>query len=226
MKRSKSIDLKKMRKKRILKWSSLSAMAGGVSLLSGCNDFEVKDDISAKVYRSIDICKSLNFGNEQLCDIAYKQAVKRSVDPRYALEKHCLIDFKSCHLETYVLGEMYTPDIAGFLLARVSRSAAAEACFKTNSFQYKGACYSSKLVYEGSSEYTPTYYTADGDRISRRNEEEGSPLELEMDVDIFIPNYKKARTAGRGGFGDKVASLSNSSGSSSYSKSRKRSSGS
>lgn len=226
MKRSKSIDLNRMRKKRMLKLGSLSAMAGSVSLLSGCNDFEIKENISAKVYRSVDICKALNFGNEQLCEIAYKQAIKRSVTPRYALEKHCLIDFKSCHLESYVLGEMYTPDIAGFLLARVSRSASDDICFETNSFGYNGACYSSKIVYEGNDEYTQNYYTGDGDRISRRNEEDDSPLELEMDVDIFVPNYKRARTSARGGFGDKASSLGDestyvSSYSAPYSRSRK-----
>lgn len=215
MKRSKSIDLNRMRKKRILQLGSLSAVAGGATLLTGCGNDDV--DIDATVYRNLDTCKSLNYGNEQLCVIAYRQALRYSEEnyPRYTKEEYCLEEFKRCHIKTTVYGIEYTPDIAGFLLAQISPAETSDACYRTRSFGYKGACYSSKLVYEGNDVLSHNYYTADGDSISflydvEKNSSYSGDTKVIEDVFSTKHKYKYKKPLGRGGFGKRVAALTSS----------------
>ncbi len=212
MKRSKSIDLKRMRKKRIVQLGSLSAVAGSATLLTGCGNGNL--EVEARVYRSLDICKALNYGEERLCELAYRQALKRSADeyPRYTHRAYCLEEFKSCHQEITAYGREYVPDMAGFLLAQISKGGDADSygdsgvCGRTQSFGYKGACYSSKIVYEGNDQFSDNYYTADGERISRQEETDDGFLDTDVDLDVFSTRhkYKHKKPLSRGGFGKRV----------------------
>lgn len=208
MKRSKSIDLNRMRKKRIFQLGSLSAVAGGATLLAGCGDNTV--EVQAKIYRNLDICKSLNYGHEQLCTTAYRRALQASNynEPKYWREEDCQDEFKNCK-SIFKFGEKaYVPDTAGFLLASLPGS---ETRCTGDSFVYQSVCYSSQMIYEGNGRFFNEYYTGDGTLVVQRDEQFGdNVLDTDVDIDVFSTKHKYKKPLSRGGFGKQVIALTSS----------------
>lgn len=213
MKRSKSIDLERMRKKRIIQLSSLSAVVGGSSLLSGCGITE--EEVHASVFRNLDVCKSRNYGHEEVCNKAYDHALKRSAEnyPSYQRKIDCLGEFGSCRIEINDNGTAeFIPENYGFMLAELSKNMDDAICYETSSFVYQTACYTSQLIYKSRGDY----YTADGDEIEASNDDDDF-FELDLDFDVFKKKKRSNKPLGKGGFGKKVAKMASRSKSSSFS---------
>ena len=194
MKRSRQINLNKMRKLPDLSAAQLakvSIILGGSYMLTGC------DSTDALVYRSVAECELDNPLNLQHCELAYQHALNdwQRTAPRFLNMSDCEYDFgyNGCELRS----SYFYPLMAGFMLGSNP----------LDDDDFDLDFYSPKAL--GRSKSTSSYNKwvgADGTLF-------GSADRRKMNVDksSFRPLKGSSRTIGRGGFGKTISSRSSSS---------------
>ncbi len=190
MKRSKQIDLGRMRKQPLLQLTKLAAAVGGVIALSGCGS----DETAAKIYANIDACRTDNPDDLEGCDAAYQQAVAESAKtaPRYDNASLCEAQFGRCVQGQDSGGSWFMPALAGFMVG-----------------QMLDGRRDSSPVYTGYGRLYGGYYGADGSRYGdfSRNARVST---VNVDRDAFKPKPKPkvTKTLSRGGFGSTAVAKS------------------
>ena len=190
MKRTKLINLDRMRKKTVgLRLKPLVLGVAAFSLI-GCIDSR-----KANVYASVNHCVNENPAMAGQCEAAYQTAVKESArsGPKYRSERECISEFgqRNCvPYRTQSGHDWFMPAVAGFMMARALN----------NNVYHSLPLYSSTAY--GSSMYG-RWATADGRSYPKRY---GS---MNVVGDAFKPKPAVSRTMSRGGFGSTVAAKSN-----------------
>lgn len=198
MKRSRSINLARMRKAPLNTAKPL-ALAITAASLASCGG-STKE---SQVYSDVEHCSTENPGLEQQCEMAYLEALDVAADsgPKYRSEYDCEKDFgnHNCHAyQSTSNNNWFVPLMAGFMFAKLT----------DNHNYYRGA-----PLYTSYSPYSPYYNrwtTVDGWDYGHRRY--GS---IRTSKKAFEPKPKVTKTISRGGFGSKVAAKSSWGGSSS-----------
>ena len=190
MKRSRSINLARMRKSPIDVAKPLSVAVAAATLAS-CGGSTQRSE----VYMDADHCKQDNPGLEQQCEAAYLEALEVAADsgPKYGSEYQCEKDFgnHNCHSYTSGSNNWFVPLMAGYMFAKV-----------TDGMNY----YRGAPLYTSYSPYSPYYNrwsTVDGWDYGYRRYGE-----IRTSKKAFDPKPKVTKTMSRGGFGSKVAAKS------------------
>jgi len=190
MKRTKSINLERMRKATaLIKLKPIVLSIAAFSLV-GCSDTRKAD-----IYSSVAHCKNKNPSSGTLCEKAYEKALTKSVQsgPKYRSRNDCASDFGSRNCVPYKASNganLFMPAVAAFALSQ---------SLKNNGYQ-SSPLYTSH--YYGSGSYN-RWTTVDGRSYQKRY---GS---MTVAGDTFKPKPKVVRTMSRGGFGSTVAAKSN-----------------
>ncbi|WP_438863602.1 DUF1190 family protein [Neptunicella sp.] len=187
IKRSRTINLSRMRKHFALKPLALSVTA---VMLSACSS--PKQD--ATVYTSEDDCSSANPGHEQECKAAYQQALQDAerTAPKYNSMNDCEYEFgaNQCRQTHSGGGSFFMPFMAGYMLSNLLSP---------------GPYYSQPLFtsYSRYSPYRNHWITADGnDYGDLRNRN------LRVSKNAYKPKPTVTKTMQRGGFGSSVRAKS------------------
>jgi len=194
MKRSKNINLERMRKTKPLKFKPIAA-AVATALLVSCGN----NTREAQIYTSVEDCKVKNPSLIQECEQAYQSALQESANsgPKYSSERNCEAEFGNHNCVPYRAptgNNWFMPALAGFMFAQMLD--------RNRDYYY----YNSSPVYTSYSRHSPFYgrwTTVDGNMygsVSRRT--------VRVDNDAFKPKPKVTKTISRGGFGSKVAAKS------------------
>lgn len=209
MKRSRSINLARMRKPREAQVKPLIlAIAATVSLAACGGD---SNQEAAQIYRDVDHCIRDNPGQEEACQVAHDQALNTALEsgPKYGSMKDCESEFgaNQCvdHRSTGG-GNWFVPLMAGFLLSdlldgRRHRSAPLYTSYNSGSGFYN------------------RWTTVDGYNYGHRRYGK-----VKVHKDTFASKPAVTRTISRGGFGSTVAAKSKWSGGKSSSRSGRSSS--
>ena len=227
MKRSRHIDLSRMRKQSTsFKPTALAMAVSGAVLLSSCSGPD--DSQPAVVFENAEQCKLAYPDKADQCDKAYKTAAKESIDtaPKYSSLSDCEAEFgvgKCVSPEeanqqagsTTVINNTssgsgwFMPALGGFMLGQML----------SGGFNQPQPVY----AYNNPRDYGSGtgWYGADGTRYGGYNERN-----LKVGQDAFKPKPKSTKTIRRGGFGSVASakSWSSSKNKSSSFKSSKRSS--
>lgn len=186
MKRSKHINLDRMRK-RPLRSSALPVAAAVTVSLQGCSSGE-----PAHVMQSITECK-LKFPEQASeCEYAYENAVARSdaYGPSYHREQDCEEEFGYGQCDRQ--GGFFTPFMAGYLLS------------SARGFRNSAPVYTSKSFY---SPFRDKWVNGKGQILGNANQSV-----VKVGPDAFDMDGRNRKTLRRGGFGSKVRALSSGSG--------------
>jgi len=192
MKRTKSINLARMRKAPALFKLKPIVLSIAAFSLVGCSDSRKAD-----IYSSVDHCKKENPSSGTLCEKAYKKALEKSEKsgPKYRSKYDCSSDFGRRNCIPYKASNganLYMPAVAAFALSR---------SFKKDEDEYQSSpLYTSH--YYGSGFYN-RWTTVDGRTYKKRY---GS---MTVGGDTFKSKPKVVKTMSRGGFGSTVAAKSN-----------------
>ena len=189
MKRSKKIDLNRMRKQPLLTISKLAAAVGGALALSGCGS----NSTDAKIYASVKDCRADRPDEAGVCETAYKQALAESerTAPKYRSGNDCSAEFGECVVRPDGHGgSWFMPALAGFMVGNML----------DNSRRYTP-------VYTGYGRMYGGYYGADGTRYGDYSHRT-RVKKVKVSSDAFKPKPKVTRTISRGGFGSKAAAKS------------------
>ena len=196
MKRTKSINLNRMRKNAVgFQLKPLVVSVAAFSLMA-CGGSQ-----KAQVYSDVRHCISQNPSLETECEAAYKTALNESArtGPKYRSERDCTSEFgqNNCVSSRAASGgNWFMPAMAGFMMAR--------ALDNNNR-------YHSSPLYTSHSYGSPMYgrwTTSDGRSYGSRRY--GS---INVGRDAFKAKPIVTRTMSRGGFGSTVAAKSRWSGS-------------
>ncbi len=197
MKRSKSINLNRMRKSIPGNLVKPLALAVATSALVACSNQK-----EAKVYQSVETCKNDNPDAHSTCEAAYQKALQEAyrTGPKYSSLSDCESEFGSFNCGPYNhRGQNWVvPLMAGFIFAKALDS--------------RDGFYSSP-VFTSYNRSSPMY----GDWISSngyqypKNYRTGKVV---INNDTFKPKPTVNRTISRGGFGSVVSAKSSWGGSS------------
>lgn len=194
MKRTKHIDLTRMRK---IVGSSfvLRPLAIGVAAaLVGCSSRE-----EVKVVSSVEDCVDKTPMDEQQCEAAYQRALQEAqrTGPKYGSRAMCETEFDSCQ-QASSGSNMWMPLMTGFMVANMLDN--------RRDRDYYGSGYYNP-VYRYSKPHSNYYnrlMTADGDVVGRYGKSSYT-----VDKSATKPKPTVSRTVSRGGFGS-VASAKSS----------------
>lgn len=209
MKRTKSIDLRFMRKAGVpgVPTKLAAAMASALAV-SGCGDSQ-----SANVYGSVEDCKAENPGQEQSCQVAYQDAQSEAVRtaPRYSSQSDCEQEFGPANCQRAPGTSWFIPAMAGFMLGNVLSSGSGSYMTNRSGHWASTPVFTSK---SRNSDLYGGYYGADGSRYGSYGQTRTS-----VSSDAFSPKPTQTRTISRGGFGSMASARSSWGGSSSRSSS-------
>lgn len=191
MKRSKQINLARMRKIPSLRLAPLSLAVAGTLFTTGCSDSRE----AANIYRSVDDCILDNPGIEEECRSAYREAVREAAKtaPKYRSLSDCEAEFGINMCQTVPGSNWIMPAMAGFLFARMMDN-------------NRGYYYGHTPLFYSSRHTSPMYdrwTTADG-----RMYGSSSKRSVRVSRDAFKPKPAVTRTISRGGFGSTAAARS------------------
>lgn len=198
MKRSKSINLDRMRKTKLTPLKPLSVVVAASAMVA-CDSPQ-----QAQIYSDVEHCARENPTLREACEVAYQEAMVKAADsgPKYQTEDSCIAEFgvNNCVPYRATTGQnWFMPAMAGFMFARaIDRNG-----------------YHSAPLFTSFSRYSPVYNkwsTVDGNLYGRRRY--GA---VSVGSDVFKPKPVVTRTISRGGFGSTVSAKSRWSGSSSRS---------
>lgn len=187
-KRSKSIDLTRMRKA-----FSVKPIALGVAsvMLSACGS-ERED---AKIYTSLDDCKQDFPDAIERCEAAYQTAVDEAMrtSPRFKSEYDCEYEFgpNQCQYVNNNSGSFFMPFMAGYMVSSLLSPSRYYSQPLYTSYSYNSPFRSRWITADG--------YVFDGD-IRKRN--------YRVNKDVYKPKPTVNRTMKRGGFGSSVRAKS------------------
>ncbi len=187
-KRSRHIDLFKMRKGFMLK--PLAVGIAGI-MSSGCAD----DRQDAQIYTSVDDCKRDYPDAVEKCEAAYQTALDEAArtSPRFSTESDCEYEFgaNQCREMNSGSGSFFMPFMAGYMVSQL----------------LSPRPYYSQPIYTSYSPYSPfrsRWITADGyvfdGDIRKRN--------YKVSPSVYKPKPTVTRTVNRGGFGSSVRAKS------------------
>lgn len=189
MKRTRRIDLSKMRKAaQPGNLAKVSIVLGGSYMLTGC------DSTEAYIYRSVSECALDNPLQPTECEFAYRNALAdwQRTAPRYRSMSDCEYDFGYGDCRDH--SNRYIPRMAGFML---SENQQGDDDFDLD-FKRSKALGRSR---------TPSAYNkwvgADGTLFG-----EYGRRKMKVSGDSFTRLKGSARTIGRGGFGKTISSRS------------------
>lgn len=197
MKRSKSINLARMRKS--LRPVPLKPLAAAISLsvLASCSN----DTTNGVIYNDVAHCIAENPGGEAVCEAGYENALLEAQQsgPKFASRANCEWDFGNDNCVPYQNGSnnWWIPLMGGYILAEVVDEVGDIA---------SAALYTS---YSRRSPYYGQWSTVSGDLHGRVRYGK-----TKVSNKTFDPKPKVAKTMSRGGFGSKVAAKSSWGGSS------------
>ena len=187
-KRSRYIDLRKMRKGFALK--PLAVGIAGI-MATGCAD----DRQDAQISTSLEDCKTDYPDAAERCDAAYQTALDEAsrTSPRFNSEYDCEYEFgpNQCREVNNSGGSFFMPFMAGFMVSQL----------------LSPRPYYSQPIYTSYSPYSPfrsKWVTADGyvfDGDIRKRTYKVSPS-------VYKPKPTVTRTVSRGGFGSSVRAKS------------------
>ncbi|AJQ92073.1 DUF1190 domain-containing protein [Gynuella sunshinyii] len=196
MKRTRAINLDRMRKSRSSHAVKPLALAIATTTLVACSSKE-----EAIVYRDVNQCIEQNPSNEAACQAAYQEALQKAQDsgPKYNTRSDCEVDFGANNCTPYNASghSWFMPAMAGFMLANL---------LDRNNYR-------SAPLYTSYSYGSPAYgrwTTVDGN-VYGSSRSYGS---VRVDNDAFKSKPKVTRTISRGGFGSTVSAKSSWGGSS------------
>lgn len=202
MKRTKSINLDRMRKSSVRAALKPLSLAITAATLVACGS----SSREGRIYKDVSACIEANPTLTSQCQSAYQKAVSESArtGPKYKSENDCIADFGAHNCVQYrpKTGEnWYMPALGGFLFAQALRSSG-----------YYGV-----PMYTSYSRYSPMYdkwTTVDGGIYGRKRY--GKSIRVPEKV---FSNKKPSvtRTISRGGFGSKASAKARYGGSSSRS---------
>lgn len=187
-KRSKSIDLTRMRKA-----FSVKPIALGVAsvMLSACGS-ERED---AKIYTSLDDCKQDFPDAIERCEAAYQTAVDEAMrtSPRFKSEYDCEYEFgpNQCQYVNNNSGSFFMPFMAGYMVSSLLSPSRYYSQPLYTSYSYNSPFRSRWITADG--------YVFDGD-IRKRS--------YRVNKDVYKPKPTVNRTMKRGGFGSSVRAKS------------------
>lgn len=192
MKRSQSINLQRLRKSPGRYAVKPLVLAVAAATLVSCGNKTQQ----AIIYKDVHQCVSDNPTLEIECQMAYDQAVQKSLEsgPKYDSRKQCDSEFGDNNCIPYAgpSGQSwFVPAIAGFMFGQM-----------LNNPSY----YHSAPLYTSYSRYSPFYdnwVTVDGDSFGRRRYGYTT-----VSTDVFKPKPAVTKTMSRGGFGSTVAAKS------------------
>lgn len=201
MKRSKSIDIARMRKQAGKTVKPLAAVVTAGSLVACGGGSSTKE---AEIFVDADHCKDANPHLVQECDVAYEEALKTAAEsgPKYTSRNSCESEFgnNNCHSYQNGSSNWFVPFMAGYIFSEVIDSVSDR----------RGApLYTSYSPY---SHYSNRWVTVDGWDYGRKRY--GS---VRVSKKTFDKKPKVTKTMSRGGFGSKAATKSSWGGSSSKS---------
>ncbi|MBV1787410.1 DUF1190 domain-containing protein [Marinobacterium sp. D7] len=188
MKRTKSIDLTRMRKQPRFRVTKLVAAVAGASLVTGCSS----DSQDAMIYKTLQDCTKTNPGLEAECKAAYEDALEEAAKtaPKYRTQNDCEAEFGRCVVYRDSSTNLFMPLMAGYMMARaVDRRE-----------------YDSTPVFSGYGHLYGGYYGADGTRYGGRSS--AGSTRVSVPSDAFKPKPTVTRTISRGGFGSTAAAKS------------------
>ncbi len=194
MKRSKSINIARMRKT-----ASPIAVSVAATTLVACGSSKEE----AEVFAGVEQCINANPDMVSECQAAYEKALAKSAEsgPKYRSMYDCSAEFgnSNCVPYSHNGNNWFMPAMAGFMFAQAL----------DNNRHY----YRSSPVYTSYSSHSPYYgrwTTVDGNYYGRARYGK-----VKVSKDAFKPAPKVTRTISRGGFGSKVSAKSSWGGSSS-----------
>ncbi|MGL6161068.1 DUF1190 domain-containing protein [Microbulbifer sp.] len=188
MKRSRHIDLNRMRKAAGRGFFMRPLALGVAAALAGCAQKE-----EVKVVSSIEDCVSNTSLDEQQCEAAYQKALAEAerTGPKYPGRAQCETEFDSCQRTG---SGVWMPLMTGFMIGSM-----------LNNRDYHSGYYNPVYRYSRPhSSYYNRIMTADGTVIGRYGK--GS---YSVDRSAMKPKPTVTRTVSRGGFGS-VASAKSS----------------
>lgn len=197
MKRSKSINLERMRKGSRLFTAKPLALGVASALMLGCTAKE-----KVHIVESVQQCTQLDGYDQASCEAAYQKALQEAkrTAPRYVNLRACENEFGEANCVSVSEnrgGNWFIPAMAGFMVGQV---------LHRNDPHYYGYGYSPYqplFSYSGSRYSAATHLTtADGMKIGRP----GSSVSVSKSS--FKPKPSVTRTMSRGGFGSKVSAKS------------------
>ncbi|WP_444885395.1 DUF1190 domain-containing protein [Microbulbifer sp. PSTR4-B] len=191
MKRSKNINLARMRKGRGASFV-LRPLAMGITVaLVGCSS-----DEEVKVVSSVEDCVNNTQLDEAQCEAAYQKALAEAerTGPKYANLSQCETEFGSCRESS---SGFWMPLMTGFMVASL---------LNDNDRRYHSyGHYNPVYRYSASgSRYYDRLMTADGQVIGRYGKNSYTVDKTAMD-----PKPKVTKTVSRGGFGAVASAKSN-----------------
>ncbi|MDO6708319.1 DUF1190 family protein [Photobacterium sp. 1_MG-2023] len=202
MKRTKEVNLPGMRKQ----WRSFAVApvtaAISAGLLAGCS--ETKED--ARLYHTLNDCKSDNPGYATQCEMAYEDALKEAARtaPKFSTRRDCTEEFGMNSCVEAPNNNWFMPAMAGFMFARL---------IDNHRGYYSQPMFSSSYP---SSRYYGRWMTADGYDYGSYRYKKAKVL---IGKEQMKPKPTVTRTISRGGFGSSAAAKSSWSSSSSSSRS-------
>jgi uncharacterized protein YgiB involved in biofilm formation len=191
MKRTKSINLDRMRKSAVrLKLKPLVIGIAAFSL-AGCGDSRKAD-----IYSSVEHCNNDNPNSGAMCEKAYETALAKSAKegPKYLTKYDCTADFGRQNCVPYQSSNgasLFMPAVAAFALAQAVKGDKKE--------HQSSPLYTSS--YYGSSFYN-RWSTVDGRTLKKQY---GTHT---VNGDTFKTKPTVTKTMSRGGFGSTVAAKS------------------
>jgi uncharacterized protein YgiB involved in biofilm formation len=191
MKRTKNINLTRMKKNsRRCLLGTISVAIAGITF-SGCSDTREAD-----IYKDKAECINQNPSYTADCEAAYEQSLATATEtaPKYKSLEECWAEFGANVCTNYQSSSgnsWFMPAMAGFMFARVMDS---------------GRRYDNQPVFTSTRRNSPLY----GSWVTSDGYSYGSNYSRRVTVDskAFQPKPKVTRTISRGGFGSTVAAKS------------------
>ncbi|WHI47775.1 DUF1190 domain-containing protein [Microbulbifer sp. EKSA008] len=188
MKRTKNINLARMRKGGGSNFLLRPLALGVAAALVGCSS-----DEEVKVVSSVDDCVANTQLDEAQCEAAYQRAVEEAerTGPKYSRLSQCEAEFGSCQ-ETS--SGVWMPLMAGFMVGSMlnDRDRHYNYGYYNPVYRYSGSRYRDKLM------------TADGGIIG-----DYGRSSYKVDKSATAPKPKVTKTVSRGGFGAVASAKSN-----------------
>ncbi|MCO1333326.1 DUF1190 domain-containing protein [Microbulbifer sp. OS29] len=188
MKRSKNIDLARMRKRVGANFLLRPLALGVAAALVGCSS-----DEEVKVVSSVDDCVTKTQLDKAQCEAAYQRALDEAerTGPKYSRAAQCEAEFGSCHQSS---GGFWMPLMTGFMVASM---------LNDRDRGYYSSGYNPVYRYSGS-RYRDRLMTADGQVIGNYGRSS-----YKVGKSAMEPKPKVTKTVSRGGFGAVASAKSN-----------------